>query len=534
MVLIVAITAAGLYAVMRIDGGQAVRSSYAELCARLVMRPGDWPCRVSDANTTLLYIAGSLSVGLGLAIPCMVLAATGRRLMSLLPLIVPVVIAGVWSMTSALWYMEPRAFGRPYMGMWPTFGWRLPTTFWFQHPAIATAADLLLLGAPAIAVALFSGPPRERPATRASWSATIASLTICVGASGVLLWGSATVARHLWPAEFAFTANDPGTWIVPALAMATFGWLLGPDRRWWPWILAPVAILLTGATMTVLLSSVEHVWNLSGFGAAIPYFGIGLVCSFVRPLAARLSHERAGQTAEGPGALVPDAEPVTPGLRHVRLLRPRVMGVAAAASMLAVSATAFLLDPGPAHYAEAVPTYLGARTYVQDLKARSDLWRGMVAVNRYRERTGSLTGFDALAARTEAPWLAWTDGVPASPTQVGLAYLGDARGPTLVEISGTGTAFCARDGSGRQITYGSGGGYEPGTGDPIAPADAVARAVAACGSTPFTSSALRPFPIDHLCDGAADEALLVCRAVQDLLRRTMGVPELPPASPPMI
>jgi hypothetical protein len=69
MVLIVGIAAAGIYALMRIDGGQAIQSSYAHLCARLVMQPRDWPCRVSDANTTVLYIAGSLSVGLGLAIP---------------------------------------------------------------------------------------------------------------------------------------------------------------------------------------------------------------------------------------------------------------------------------------------------------------------------------------------------------------------------------------------------------------------------------------------------------------------------------
>jgi hypothetical protein len=355
----------------------------------------------------------------------------------------------------------------------------------------------------------------------------VASLAICAGASALLLWGSVALARHLWPAEFDFTQTDAGAWIVPALAMATFGWLLGPDRRWWPWILAPIAVLLTGATMIVLMGTVEHVWNLSGFGAAMPYFGIGLICSCGRPLAVRLSRRRA---ADG---VVPDAEPSTLNAPRVRRLRPSVLATAAAAAMLLVSATAFLLDPGPAHYAEAVPTYLGARTYVQDLRARSDLWRGMVAVSRYRDRYGSLTGFDATAARSVAPRVAWTDGVPTSPSQIGLSYLHARQGPTLVVMSGTGTAFCARDQAGR-ITYGSGGGGDDAsTGIQTAPADAIAQAVAACGSTPFTASALRPFPIAHLCDGVDDEALIICRAVQSMLRTTLRLPDLPPASPSM-
>jgi hypothetical protein len=40
---------------------------------------------------------------------------------------------------------------------------------------------------------------------------------------------------------------------------------------------------------------------------------------------------------------------------------------------------------------------------------------------------------------------------------------------------------------------------------------------------------MRPFPIGHLCDGAIDEALVVCRAVQNILWRTLLLPPAPPA-----
>jgi hypothetical protein len=97
--------AAAVYALMRVDGGRAVQASYAFLCSRAAMRPNDWPCRVQDAHTAAAYVVGSLSVGLALALPCAVLAATGRRLTALIPLAMPVVAAGLWAMTSSLTYM---------------------------------------------------------------------------------------------------------------------------------------------------------------------------------------------------------------------------------------------------------------------------------------------------------------------------------------------------------------------------------------------------------------------------------------------
>ena len=527
----IALVAACLYAMMRVDGGHALRFSYAYLCSRLAMHPGDWPCRVTDANTVLVYVVGSLSVGVGLAIPCMVLASTGRRVTALVPLALPVAIAALWSMTSALWYMEARAYGRPYLGMWPTLGTGAPTTFWFRHTALATAVDMLLLAAPAVAVVVFARPARERPAARGSWLSTINALAICAAGSAVLLWGSVAVARHLWPAEFAFTSGEPGGWIVPAVAMATFGALLGRDRRWWPWIFAPVAVLLTGATMTVLMSSVEHVWNLSGFGAAIPYFGIGLICSFVQPLALRLSRGRAPVGIEPIAAFEEQADPAEPGqeVRGVRRVRPRVLAAGAAAALLVVSASAFLLDPSPARYAEVVPTYLGARTYVQDLRTRTDLWRGMVAVDRYRNRHGSLAGFDAATARAAAPAVAWTDGIPASSPQIGLAFLRFGRWPTLVSFSESGTAYCARDGL-AGITYGT---YEARSGQHLGPARVFIEAMATCDSAPLTPAAMRPFPVGQLCDGAADDALVICRGVQNMLRRMMETPEPSSMAPSM-
>jgi hypothetical protein len=500
LVLVASLAAAAAYALMRADGGRAVRASYGYVCNRLLMEPGDWPCRVRDAHTVSAYVVGSLTIGLGLSIPCAVLASTGRRLTAILPLAVPVTVAGLWSMTSSLWYMEPHAFGSPYLGMWPTFGWRQPTTYWFVHTASATLADLALLAVPAAAIILIARPRRDRSEPAVRWTVTLAALIGCAAASAAMLWVSALVANQLWPNEFGFAVTEPGAWVVPALAMGTFGFLLGPNRKWWPWIHAPVAVLLSGATMIALMSSVERFWNLSGYGAAIPYFGIALICSYARPLAERLS-------SRGPATWID-----LPESHHAaaRKIRPRVALGTGAASILLISAFAFLFDPAPAHYSAALPTYLGERTYVQDLRAKDNLRDALAAVHTYRGAHGTLDGFDAATAAATAPGavLAWTDGIPVTAgagglddpvLQVGIVKASGQQAE-FVALSASGTAFCVRE-RGRHATYGaSPGAQTPGTA-PTA-SGAFAAAVAACGSAPWSSASLRPFPVGALCEAS--------------------------------
>ena len=59
---------------------------------------------------------------------------------------------------------EKIAIGQPYLGMWPTFGWRTPQTFWFVHPVLASGVDFVLIAAPAVAIAAFVRPRMQRAA----------------------------------------------------------------------------------------------------------------------------------------------------------------------------------------------------------------------------------------------------------------------------------------------------------------------------------------------------------------------------------
>jgi len=47
-------------------------------------------------------------------------------------------------------------------------------------------------------------------------------------------------------------------------------------------------------------------------------------------------------------------------------------------------------------------------------------------------------------------------------------------------------------------------------------------AMAACDDRPLDASAFPTFPIEDLCPGIDDSSLLVCRAVQKLLRTTVA------------
>jgi hypothetical protein len=52
----------------------------------------------------------------------------------------------------------------------------------------------------------------------------------------------------------------------------------------------------------------------------------------------------------------------------------------------------------------------------------------------------------------------------------------------------------------------------------------VDRAMAVCGDTAWTPDALRMFPVEAMCDGAGDETIVMCRAVQRLVWETLRTP----------
>ncbi len=54
--------------------------------------------------------------------------------------------------------------------------------------------------------------------------------------------------------------------------------------------------------------------------------------------------------------------------------------------------------------------------------------------------------------------------------------------------------------------------------------DDVDRALGSCGSTAWTPAVVRMFDVDAMCWGADDQVIIVCRAVQRLIRMTLYSP----------
>jgi type IV pilus assembly protein PilA len=91
----------------------------------------------------------------------------------------------------------------------------------------------------------------------------------------------------------------------------------------------------------------------------------------------------------------------------------------------------------------AIPTFLGARTRVQDRAAQTDLRTGIAAAVTEWAESGSYTGFTLTVAEAMEPALHWKDmGGPGT----GQIVIRVAAGPDLLLVtkSGSGTYFCVR------------------------------------------------------------------------------------------
>jgi hypothetical protein len=122
---------------------------------------------------------------------------------------------------------------------------------------------------------------------------------------------------------------------------------------------------------------------------------------------------------------------------------------------------------------------------------------------------GTFRGFDAAAGENAVPEVAWSDG-PTSEELVVRITEASSTTAQVVAHSGSHSVFCAQT-SAAGATYGEAGRMH------------VALARAACDSTPLTSDALRMLDVDGLCVGVED-AIVLCRSVQRLLRETLATP----------
>jgi hypothetical protein len=317
----------------------------------------------------------------------------------------------------------------------------------------------------------------------------------------VLVVGKWALAQT--PSEI-FRTSLGADWLATAI-IVLFGAMLGTDRRWWPWSLAPVAALLSlGPAMAVLaIPSRFTVWTW--FGGTFALFIAGLVASSWRPLSEWLAH-RVGGSVERPAA----AE------RPARRVRPAVVANALGAAVLLVSFLAARFDPVGTQISTTLPTYLGARILAEDVRAQHNLVDALAALEAHRADAGTYVGFDATDGAAAVPELAWADRASHEQLVVAIetARVDLAR---VVVRSGSGAVYC-----GAVTPSGTTSGRADREGDGIKAQ--VARAVAACDAEPLSAAAIPTIDVAGLCTLADPDGIPLCRSVQELLARTLATP----------
>jgi hypothetical protein len=483
--------AAILYAWMRVPVAGQVHAHLTSYCDTLAMQPGDWTCRLSRTSVLAAYTGGSLLVGLALALPGVILAASGRRFSALIPVgaagVATLFAAGLWFVG---WHASQYLFGITDSVF---IGSGVGHAYWQTHGVQSIAADLVLVCVPTLAVAFLIRParrPRPEPLPRhAAWLATFA---VASGLVAVRIGFS-----HL-PSDL-FVQSFADTWIS-AMVMLVFGAMLGTDRRWWPWALVPVAVVLSLGPAMLVMSIPTDLTAFSWFGGVLPLVCAGFVGSLWRPIAERFAGQHTAQRA--------------PRAISAATVRPTVVLNSVAIALLALSLLAVRTDPLPIQISTSLPTYLGARELAQDVRAKMNLGIAIDAMQSYRAEHGTFVGFNAAAGERAASELDWLDGASGDQLVVGIVAA-DAGKARLVTSSDSGRAFCMQviSGAGRaSVTYGSAGH------------DDVDRAIGRCGSTAWTPAAVRMFDVDAMCSGADDQVIIMCRSVQRLVRTTLASP----------
>ena len=476
-------------------------SPSAGMCGRLrgaglAITPADWFCQPLPWTARASYVSASLLLAIGFVLPCLVLAATGRRVTAIAPLLLAPALVLRGLVLNDHWWSGT----------------------WRDGTVEGGAVMLLLLLAP-VAAAIVALRPSERPPRRDAVPLLVCAATwllLAIPIAGIVELAKGISVRHF---EALGGTQDGSSMLLPAAgAMALFGSLLGPDRRWWPWSLVPVSVLLSAGPSMALIVGPVHLTDWSHFGAVVPLFAVGMVASAWRPLAGRVTGwiRRGTEPTEAP-----TARPLT--LVDPNRVRPTVILNAVGAGVLIMSLVAFRGDPLPAQIGTAQPTYTGVRASTMDVRTRQLLHRALDDMEGYRAEQGSYRGFDAEVAAASDPALTWQSGVPAAADDgaripeltMGIVTASETTA-RVVAVSPTGNAFCIQRESGA-IAFGVG----PGRNN-VTSAEALDAALAACGSTPWTSQALRPFPVATLCTGMEEDlGYPICRMVQVVMTQTL-------------
>ena len=398
-----AVTAAGLYMAMRVPTAIEMQRKLFGWCADLEMRPGDWYCEVTATSAIAAVVPSALLVGLGLALPCAVLVAAGRRVAAFVPLLVPAAyIAGLTVVNEVL--DDGARADQSLLGIWDTIiGNPGRDTFWTSRPTLAAMLDAVLIGAPVLAGAVFAwridrsrAVVRRRPPVGAAAAWLSIGVVVAVIALLTVIWN-----RLGTSGDMRTYLQREDEWVV-MLVMASFGVLLGTDRRFSPWIFAPVALLLSAAVPIALTGTLYNMTAFFGFGAVAPIASVGLAASAWRPLAETFGRARARRrsaTDDHAGVAVLAGMPATTERPRVRRI---VVANALAAGLIAMSLLAARFDPLPIQISAPLPTYRGAWHLEADIEKRTELRGALDAMNAHYADQGTYRGSTSSRRRAAA------------------------------------------------------------------------------------------------------------------------------------
>jgi hypothetical protein len=473
-----------------------MHGAVARQCIGLEMRSTDWPCRLSAGRVVVTYLLASLFVSLAILLPSAVLAGRGRRVLAFVPMLVPAVIVLLDSLATLVWsgvwvHVEHTSVSPIFLGPWEPGSAASIAAPWRPNDLIAIIVDLVVLALPVVVYLVLFRPERP-PRWTFGWRAALLAVGLAIGASVALEWVAGIATRGIY---------IDGGWFFQGLILMTFGLLLPIGRPRPLWTIPLVAILASLGPATLLIGTLYRYTALSWFRTSIPLASIGLAGAASVLFVAR----QRGLRSEQPPAARRD-------------LRPMAVVYGVSIGALAVTLVMSVTDPLPVEIATTLPTYLGARERVEDLRSRMTLDRALASAEAYRERTGTFRGFDASTAETLDPGLLWADGTPGSESAFGpervvrIAMTTDERVDLVIVAEPT--TYCVRSIRGRAPTYGAAN-----EGPPHVRARTALRG---CADRRWSSDLLRPFPIESFCDQAAD--ITMCRAVQGFMRNLMASP----------